>query len=712
MDTWQGLADSALERFQAGDVGESVKQLAAAILGAGNQRGPLAFVISPERGAAPDVADRLVLAYAKGYPSPSLVADAEAVLLAHGREGILEELRRTATPAPDDLLREGQALLGQGNLVAARERFEALVAARPNEYLGHFKIGAIAGLQGDLARAEAAYHRALALKPDALDVQAELGLLNWRRYKDADVVTQLVPVCRAWPTNLKLASYLAEAHAALGQDDAIADLFEGALRAGAPWTTDRLLPIAREINVVPACRKGLFRAAARVAGGGVAEQLARRGDAEGPQSAPSAPEPWKSLLEMPLPKRISACMIVKNEEDMLERLLASVQPMVDEMIVVDTGSTDKTVEIAESFGARVFHFDWCDDFGAARNESLKHASGDWIVIADADSEMDLASRRSLRRFLQGPSEENGAPLAYAMQLVDHLSPDPTIVNSRSYFLAIFPNDPALRYVGAIHEQLTDHQEPPRGLKVRSLNDIVCHHYGYAKAVIARKDKKSRNMRILLKELEHKPEDAFVRYNVALQLRLEGQLGEAVGHVRECLRLCAARGESFRPPYLESAHILLADLLVRQGDFPRVAEACEEGLKTFPNCFDLLGRLGMARLATNRTEQAFAPLEAAMRRKGTIGASGSNGDFTGWLSESLLAVAHWRMGDAEGCDRHLKHAWETCTDRQAMAERFVQMCGLLLGTIKASQALLARVGVRLALDIQPAAPVAEPVRGQA
>ena len=77
---------------------------------------------------------------------------------------------------------------------------------------------------------------------------------------------------------------------------------------------------------------------------------------------------------------VSLCMIVKNEEAYLADCLASAKPFVDEMVIVDTGSTDRTVEIAERFGAKVFHFPWCDDFAAARNESLRHASGDWILV--------------------------------------------------------------------------------------------------------------------------------------------------------------------------------------------------------------------------------------------------------------------------------------------------------------------------------------------
>ena len=96
--------------------------------------------------------------------------------------------------------------------------------------------------------------------------------------------------------------------------------------------------------------------------------------------------------------KLSLCMIVKNEEKFLEQCLNSVRELVDEIVIVDTGSTDKTKEIAAKFTNKIFDFQWCDDFSAARNESLKHATGDWILVLDADETIawkDLSEIRKL-----------------------------------------------------------------------------------------------------------------------------------------------------------------------------------------------------------------------------------------------------------------------------------------------------------------------------
>src|SRR5690348_13712518 len=87
------------------------------------------------------------------------------------------------------------------------------------------------------------------------------------------------------------------------------------------------------------------------------------------------------------PIRISAIMIVKNEEVHLDRSLRALAKLVDEIVVVDTGSTDKTMDIARAHGAKLFQFEWCNDFSAARNESMRHATGNWCVWVDADEEL-------------------------------------------------------------------------------------------------------------------------------------------------------------------------------------------------------------------------------------------------------------------------------------------------------------------------------------
>ncbi len=141
---------------------------------------------------------------------------------------------------------------------------------------------------------------------------------------------------------------------------------------------------------------------------------------------------------------LSLCMIVKNEAHQLRRCLASVQPWVDEIIVVDTGSTDETVAIAREFTPHVYAFEWQEDFAAARNYSLQWASGEWIFYLDADEELVVMDPQWRAQLLQ--PEWLGFSL-----LRQEVNPD---YNWSAFSnLRFARNQPGLRFVGALHEQL-------------------------------------------------------------------------------------------------------------------------------------------------------------------------------------------------------------------------------------------------------------------
>ena len=135
---------------------------------------------------------------------------------------------------------------------------------------------------------------------------------------------------------------------------------------------------------------------------------------------------------------LSFCAIVKNESANLGRCLESVKPYADELVIVDTGSTDDTVAIAKRFGAKVHYFSWCDNFAAARNYACSFASGDWILVLDADEELTVQDHQWMTRLSTAASSIR----AYTLLLFDidnDATPLPTI--------RLFRNCPEIRYSG-------------------------------------------------------------------------------------------------------------------------------------------------------------------------------------------------------------------------------------------------------------------------
>src|SRR5579872_2508884 len=182
------------------------------------------------------------------------------------------------------------------------------------------------------------------------------------------------------------------------------------------------------------------------------------------------------------PPGISLCMIVRNEERFLAQCLRSVSDAVDEIIIVDTGSTDKTIEIARSFGATVLERPWRDDFGWARNESIAPATRRWIFFLDADEELLPESKPALSALREVPTHHQAVWVRCFNESDDYRG-----TGAMSHALIrLFPNTSEIRFHGMIHEY-------PRcegkgyGLQAVTSPIAIVHH-GYLKDVVSARKK--------------------------------------------------------------------------------------------------------------------------------------------------------------------------------------------------------------------------------
>jgi tetratricopeptide (TPR) repeat protein len=237
-------------------------------------------------------------------------------------------------------------------------------------------------------------------------------------------------------------------------------------------------------------------------------------------------------------------MIVKNEEAMLPGCLESVRDVAEEIVVVDTGSTDRSVEVARSYGAKVAHFQWRDDFSAARNESLSHAGGEWVLVLDADERLAAESREELLRLVREPD------LAGVNVWLRSRLPEGQGVSEMSTpYCRLFRNLPDIRFSGLVHEQILP-AISRRGGKVAA-SSIVINHLGYERPS---PEKLVRNLSLLNRQRELTPNDPFVHLNLGLMAYTLGRGEEAVEYLKTALSLGEERLE---PELLAHAETVLA-----------------------------------------------------------------------------------------------------------------------------------------------------------
>ncbi|AOC90744.1 glycosyltransferase [Bacillus sp. L381] len=206
--------------------------------------------------------------------------------------------------------------------------------------------------------------------------------------------------------------------------------------------------------------------------------------------------------------KLTLCMIVKNEERYISRCLSSVQDIADEIVIVDTGSQDNTKDICKNFQARVYDLEWENDFAKARNYGLQHAEGDWILMLDADEELDQETGRFLTSLLHDELPSRGL-LKIINYTGKQLDENEALESMQP---RLFRNHEGLLYQGRIHENIMSSNEEENNAFFTL--PCVIHHYGYLEQEEKIKQKHKRNISILNEELSEETPDPWLIYHLA------------------------------------------------------------------------------------------------------------------------------------------------------------------------------------------------------
>lgn len=342
-------------------------------------------------------------------------------------------------------------------------------------------------------------------------------------------------------------------------------------------------------------------------------------------------------------KGLSLCMIVRNEERHIRRCLDSVKDVVNEMVIVDTGSTDGTVGICRSYGASVYEIPWNNSFAEARNYALDRATGDWLMYLDADEELDAADRFKLKDAVR----EQKADLL-AVKLLNYTGdvPDP----DQAYLVEqyrLFRNGLGFRFKHDIHEVLSVGELKPA---ISAALPITVHHYGYLQGETETKRKFARNMCLLDRELARPDHDPWMEYHAASEFYRIGMYDIALQYINVAIVRFLQRGGV--PPSM--LYKLKYEMLLTFPDKTNQAlSTIDFAIRLHPDYVDLhyykgilLYREGNYREALESFDRCLSIGENNLRHLTLKGA----GSYRAWHYKGKCWVALGDEESAESCFR--------------------------------------------------------------
>ncbi|MEX6586699.1 glycosyltransferase [Paraclostridium bifermentans] len=289
---------------------------------------------------------------------------------------------------------------------------------------------------------------------------------------------------------------------------------------------------------------------------------------------------------------LSIVMMIKNEERYLDMTLKSLDPLMNyiksELIILDTGSTDRSVEIAQKYTDKVYFAKWNDNFAQMRNISIRYAKGEWILILDADEE--LVNYENLINFFK-----NGLHKKYnsaSIELTNLMSEDKKLFNKAS-IVRLFKKDKNFRYEGAIHEQPI-YKEP-------IFNDVAnFNHYGYMyKNEEVKQRKLSRNEKILLSELKTNPNNPYIYYQLAMNYSAFGEKKEALSYMEKSYKMYNKLGTIYS--YVSSG---LAKLYLELDEYEECEKLCKEYIKNDDKNIDMYCYIAISQNTLKNYEESL------------------------------------------------------------------------------------------------------------
>lgn len=531
-----------------------------------------------------------------------------------------------------------------------------------------FIKGQALAARSDLSRALPLFRTARGLDPDSATLVAHEAMCLLDLGEPVQVISLLTGPLRRWPRHVHIANLLGVAlyqrdhhrqairlfEHCLGLDDEYAVAGESLTRSRGRLSKDR--PAKREVSDAIDAVLEAARGASR--------------------------------------PTLAVCMIVKDEAEFIKGALDSTVGLADEVIVVDTGSTDDTVALCRAAGARVEFFPWTGDFSEARNVSIELATADWIFILDADERIQQGSRSVIRALM----EERGEGLKVICPRILNMTRTGQFL-SDGYSGRMFRNDPRLRFSGRVHEEV--------GCDMRALStdyrlDVVLDHYGADPDVVVEKGKDARNLELLEARLAERPDELMTWFYLGSQHwigRRVRQAAEAFERVVELFERDPSRyGMAVIHVPVSYSFVGLTRSLVAIGDLERAATVAKEGLGRFPENPDLWFQAAFVHIAKAEFEPALVCLERAQSADvagyALIGMHDQS--IQAWRAERTIADIEFEHGDRTRAYPLYLKIYEQVDEpgeKIVIAARLVELCAAVDDAPRAGELTLRYLKLR-------------------
>ena len=347
---------------------------------------------------------------------------------------------------------------------------------------------------------------------------------------------------------------------------------------------------------------------------------------------------------------ISICVIAKNEEKHMDSFLSAIQKHMSnyphEIVLVDTGSTDHTLEIAEKYNCKIYHFKWINDFSAARNYSIQCASFQWILVLDCDEYISKLNLSGLQQLIQYSSKAVG--LLSCRNHSWNNGVEQILTNDLNRFF----NKKYYHYEDIIHEQLVSND----GNAYTMLPiPLVVDHYGYAGSPDDLKRKAERNNTLLFKQLQENPADPYIYYQLGQSFYLIDDYNNAKTYLEKGLALV----DDTRFDYVNYMVNIYASVMLRLGFYQEILSFLENNYDTFANSADFACLMGTVYLRNQKYINAMQQFLKATSYK----VCDTEGNNT-YVPLFNMGYINELLGDSESA----KKLYRSCGNYPAALER--------------------------------------------